>query len=290
MALSEFDVTVAPLAAFTCRVISKPFSWTQLSLDEEIPRIILLWQFGKAKSHAASEWNSHVFCSFAKRPPSGVSLSFLTGQVWFYNVAWHSMVSFLSVGNNAILRGNLPEGQDPRLYGISVSNYPLNLTKEQLSYSAMWVTQKNSGCKPGLLTVKYLLYFFYRHTIFVGGLKFLSRWLSPQSSVLQVRTKEVKNRWTWGSPTQSVWHKLQGLGVRIYHDVSSHRVRGLAPALLPPGDREINDVLKSKHMDGAAFCATVQRLLSWPESLPTLRIFGCSSVVFCWFQSCDQKP
>ncbi|XP_075891700.1 phospholipid-transporting ATPase ABCA1 [Nelusetta ayraudi] len=58
-------------------------------------------------------------------------------KVWFYNVAWHSMVSFLSVGNNAILRGNLPEGEDPRVYGISVSNYPLNLTKEQLSYSAM---------------------------------------------------------------------------------------------------------------------------------------------------------
>lgn len=64
-------------------------------------------------------------------------MSFLFVQVWFYNVAWHSLVSFLSVGSNAILRGNLPPGEDPRVYGISVSNYPLNLTKEQLSYSAM---------------------------------------------------------------------------------------------------------------------------------------------------------
>ncbi|KAM9717085.1 phospholipid-transporting ATPase ABCA1 isoform 2-T3 [Menidia menidia] len=61
-------------------------------------------------------------------------------KVWFYNQAWHSMVSFLSVASNGILRGNLPEGQDPHQYGISVSNHPLNLTKEQLSYVAMATT------------------------------------------------------------------------------------------------------------------------------------------------------
>ncbi|XP_027133809.1 ATP-binding cassette sub-family A member 1 [Larimichthys crocea] len=58
-------------------------------------------------------------------------------KVWFYNQAWHGMPSFLSVAGNAILRGNLPAGKDPRQYGISVSNHPLNLTKEQLSYAAM---------------------------------------------------------------------------------------------------------------------------------------------------------
>lgn len=57
--------------------------------------------------------------------------------MWFYNQAWHGMASFLSVANNAILRGNLPAGTDPRNYGISVSNHPLNLTKAQLSYVAM---------------------------------------------------------------------------------------------------------------------------------------------------------
>ncbi|XP_041821372.1 phospholipid-transporting ATPase ABCA1-like [Chelmon rostratus] len=61
-------------------------------------------------------------------------------KVWFYNQAWHGMVSFLSVANNAILRGSLPAGQDPRQYGISVSNHPLNLTKEQLSHAAMATT------------------------------------------------------------------------------------------------------------------------------------------------------
>uniref|UniRef100_A0A4W6E3B5 ABC transporter domain-containing protein n=1 Tax=Lates calcarifer TaxID=8187 RepID=A0A4W6E3B5_LATCA len=64
----------------------------------------------------------------------------LPPQVWFYNQAWHGMVSFLSVANNAILRGNLPAGQNPRQYGISVSNHPLNLTKEQLSFVAMATT------------------------------------------------------------------------------------------------------------------------------------------------------
>lgn len=58
-------------------------------------------------------------------------------QVWFYNMAWHGMVSFLNVANNAILRGNLLTGQDPRSYGISVSNHPLNLTKEQLNFVAL---------------------------------------------------------------------------------------------------------------------------------------------------------
>ncbi|KAF7654765.1 hypothetical protein LDENG_00065320, partial [Lucifuga dentata] len=64
-------------------------------------------------------------------------------KVWFYNRAWHGMVSFLSVANNAILRGNLTAGQDPRQYGISTSNHPLNLTKEQLSYVALATTSSD---------------------------------------------------------------------------------------------------------------------------------------------------
>lgn len=57
--------------------------------------------------------------------------------MWFYNQAWHSVVSFLGVANNAILRGNLSTAEEARRYGISVSNHPLNLTKEQLSHAAM---------------------------------------------------------------------------------------------------------------------------------------------------------
>uniref|UniRef100_A0A8C4SRD7 P-type phospholipid transporter n=1 Tax=Erpetoichthys calabaricus TaxID=27687 RepID=A0A8C4SRD7_ERPCA len=53
--------------------------------------------------------------------------------VWFNNKGWHSMVSFVNVANNAILRANLPFGKNPEDYGITVINHPLNLTKEQLS-------------------------------------------------------------------------------------------------------------------------------------------------------------
>ncbi|XP_028998112.1 phospholipid-transporting ATPase ABCA1-like [Betta splendens] len=61
-------------------------------------------------------------------------------KVWFYNKAWHGVVAFLSVANNAILRGNLPPGQDPRQHGITTSNHPLNLTKEQMSLMALATT------------------------------------------------------------------------------------------------------------------------------------------------------
>uniref|UniRef100_A0A3P8YRG0 P-type phospholipid transporter n=1 Tax=Esox lucius TaxID=8010 RepID=A0A3P8YRG0_ESOLU len=56
-------------------------------------------------------------------------------KVWFYNKAWHAIVSFINVANNAILRGNLPAGRNPRDYGISTSSHPLNLTKGQAATS-----------------------------------------------------------------------------------------------------------------------------------------------------------
>ncbi|KAI5087957.1 ATP-binding cassette sub-family A member 1-like, partial [Silurus meridionalis] len=58
-------------------------------------------------------------------------------KVWFYNQGWHAIVSFLNVATNAILRGNLPAGLQPKLHGISAFNHPLNLTKQQLSTSVM---------------------------------------------------------------------------------------------------------------------------------------------------------
>ncbi|XP_007906223.1 phospholipid-transporting ATPase ABCA1 [Callorhinchus milii] len=54
-------------------------------------------------------------------------------KVWFYNKGWHAMVSFINVASNAILRGNLQPGKDPRDYGITTYNHPLNLTKVQLT-------------------------------------------------------------------------------------------------------------------------------------------------------------
>ncbi|XP_061664469.1 phospholipid-transporting ATPase ABCA1-like isoform X2 [Syngnathoides biaculeatus] len=58
-------------------------------------------------------------------------------KVWFYNKAWHGLVSFLNVADNAILRAGVAAGEDPRRYGISVSSHPLNQTKEQLSFVAL---------------------------------------------------------------------------------------------------------------------------------------------------------
>lgn len=74
------------------------------------------------------------------------------------------MVSFLSVANNAILRGNLPAGEDPRKYGISASNHPLNLTKEQLSYAAMWVIRK--VIKPTIISAHRIQTFYVLLHIF----------------------------------------------------------------------------------------------------------------------------
>ncbi|TTW24234.1 ATP-binding cassette sub-family A member 1 [Bagarius yarrelli] len=58
-------------------------------------------------------------------------------KVWFYNQGWHAIAAFLNVATNAILRGNLPAEVQPRLYGISAFNHPLNLTKQQLTATLM---------------------------------------------------------------------------------------------------------------------------------------------------------
>ncbi|KAM3865832.1 retinal-specific phospholipid-transporting ATPase ABCA4-like [Diretmus argenteus] len=54
-------------------------------------------------------------------------------KVWYNNKGWHSVVAFMNVANNAILRAFLPRGARPVDYGITAINHPLNLTKEQLS-------------------------------------------------------------------------------------------------------------------------------------------------------------
>ncbi|XP_035280221.1 phospholipid-transporting ATPase ABCA1-like isoform X1 [Anguilla anguilla] len=61
-------------------------------------------------------------------------------KIWFNNKGWHSIGAFVNVMNNGILRANLPKGQDPRKFGISAFNHPLNLTKEQLSQVALMTT------------------------------------------------------------------------------------------------------------------------------------------------------
>lgn len=58
-------------------------------------------------------------------------------QVWYNNKGWHSMVSFVNVMNNGLLRASLDPGPERRKYGITAYNHPLNLTKEQLTEMAM---------------------------------------------------------------------------------------------------------------------------------------------------------
>ncbi|XP_020657095.3 phospholipid-transporting ATPase ABCA1 [Pogona vitticeps] len=61
-------------------------------------------------------------------------------KVWFNNKGWHAVGAFLNVINNAILRANLQDGENPTDYGITAYNHPLNLTKQQLSEVALMTT------------------------------------------------------------------------------------------------------------------------------------------------------
>uniref|UniRef100_A0A4W6E1W5 P-type phospholipid transporter n=1 Tax=Lates calcarifer TaxID=8187 RepID=A0A4W6E1W5_LATCA len=105
-------------------------------------------------------------------------------KVWFYNQAWHGMVSFLSVANNAILRGNLPAGQNPRQYGISVSNHPLNLTKEQATTSTDVVVSICVIFAMSFIPASFVLFLIQervskaKHLQFVSGVNPAVYWLA----------------------------------------------------------------------------------------------------------------
>uniref|UniRef100_A0A4W3GXZ2 ATP-binding cassette sub-family A member 1-like n=1 Tax=Callorhinchus milii TaxID=7868 RepID=A0A4W3GXZ2_CALMI len=75
----------------------------------------------------------YTICNSPSDKSFGVYCFPILLQVWFYNKGWHAMVSFINVASNAILRGNLQPGKDPRDYGITTYNHPLNLTKVQLT-------------------------------------------------------------------------------------------------------------------------------------------------------------
>ncbi|KAI2657064.1 Phospholipid-transporting ATPase ABCA1 [Labeo rohita] len=103
-------------------------------IDDAISRVREIFQLGKDSGSAADR--------FLK------SLSaFINGldtknnvKIWFNNKGWHSIGAFLNVMNNGILRANLPPGKDPRQFGMTAFNHPLNLTKEQLSQVALMTT------------------------------------------------------------------------------------------------------------------------------------------------------
>ncbi|KAM9174579.1 phospholipid-transporting ATPase ABCA7 [Mergus octosetaceus] len=110
-------------------------------------------------------------------------------KVWFNNKGWHAVVSFLNVASNALLRARLPAGADPALYGITATNHPLNLTKEQLSEAALMATSVDvlvSICvifAMSFVPASFVLFLIEervskaKHLQFVSGMKPLTYWL-----------------------------------------------------------------------------------------------------------------
>ncbi|KAM6331983.1 LOW QUALITY PROTEIN: phospholipid-transporting ATPase ABCA7 [Alca torda] len=110
-------------------------------------------------------------------------------KVWFNNKGWHAMVAFVNVASNGLLRARLPAGTDPTLYGITATNHPLNLTKEQLSEAALMATSVDvlvSICvifAMSFVPASFVLFLIEervskaKHLQFVSGMKPVTYWL-----------------------------------------------------------------------------------------------------------------
>ncbi|NXH41285.1 ABCA1 protein, partial [Dicaeum eximium] len=110
-------------------------------------------------------------------------------KVWFNNKGWHAMVSFLNVASNGLLRARLPPGTDPTLFGITATNHPLNLTKEQLSEAALMATSVDvlvSICvifAMSFIPASFVIFLIEervskaKHLQFVSGMKPITYWL-----------------------------------------------------------------------------------------------------------------
>ncbi|XP_039422071.1 phospholipid-transporting ATPase ABCA7 isoform X1 [Corvus cornix cornix] len=110
-------------------------------------------------------------------------------KVWFNNKGWHAMVSFLNVASNGLLRAWLPPGTDPTRFGITATNHPLNLTKEQLSEAALMATSVDvlvSICvifAMSFVPASFVVFLIEervskaKHLQFVSGMKPITYWL-----------------------------------------------------------------------------------------------------------------
>ncbi|KAM6235913.1 phospholipid-transporting ATPase ABCA7 [Porphyrio hochstetteri] len=110
-------------------------------------------------------------------------------KVWFNNKGWHAVVSFINVANNGLLRAHLPAGTPPALYGVTATNHPLNLTKEQLSEAALMATSVDvlvSICvifAMSFIPASFVLFLIEervskaKHLQFVSGMKPVTYWL-----------------------------------------------------------------------------------------------------------------
>ena len=54
-------------------------------------------------------------------------------QVWFDNTGYVSMVAYMNVVNNMLLRASLSRDVDPMTAGITVINHPVNRTHFQMA-------------------------------------------------------------------------------------------------------------------------------------------------------------
>ncbi|XP_062279433.1 phospholipid-transporting ATPase ABCA1 [Scomber scombrus] len=111
-------------------------------------------------------------------------------KVWYNNKGWHSMVSFVNVMNNGLLRASLPPGSERRKHGITAYNHPLNLTKEQLTEMAMMATSVDvlvSICvifAMSFVPASFVLFLIEervskaKHLQFVSGVKPILYWLA----------------------------------------------------------------------------------------------------------------
>ncbi|NXR68463.1 ABCA1 protein, partial [Rhadina sibilatrix] len=110
-------------------------------------------------------------------------------KVWFNNKGWHAVVSFLNVASNGLLRARLPPGTDPARFGITATNHPLNLTKEQLSEAALMATSVDvlvSICvifAMSFIPASFVVFLIEervsksKHLQFVSGMKPITYWL-----------------------------------------------------------------------------------------------------------------
>ncbi|KAM9386154.1 phospholipid-transporting ATPase ABCA1 [Pholidichthys leucotaenia] len=111
-------------------------------------------------------------------------------KVWYNNKGWHSMVSFVNVMHNGLLRASLPPGSARRKHGITAYSHPLNLTKEQLTEVAMMTTSVDvlvSICvifAMSFVPASFVLFLIEervskaKHLQFVSGVKPILYWLA----------------------------------------------------------------------------------------------------------------
>uniref|UniRef100_A0A8D2INN2 P-type phospholipid transporter n=1 Tax=Varanus komodoensis TaxID=61221 RepID=A0A8D2INN2_VARKO len=130
-------------------------------------------------------------CSVSVSPVSFFKELYSTEiHVWFNNKGWHAMVSFLNIANNAVLRANLQQGKDSEEYGITAINYPLNLTKEQLSEVTVLTTSVDAVVSicvifaMSFIPASFVLYLIQeqvtkaKHLQFVSGVSPLVYWIT----------------------------------------------------------------------------------------------------------------